>query len=154
MLGDLLVGEKMEKCDGCDYIKRIVHIEERVAEQNKRLSVLESFVEWAEPIIRRIEDMQKDVTKLTTSQNYMSMIFGGFVVIVAYVYTVQITKFMEEQPKDKIEIIREIHKLESSFDEKLKEQSAYIDDKIIMASKINHSATVRKVDNIVKNNKE
>ena len=144
----------MEKCDGCDYIKRIVHIEERVAEQNKRLSVLESFVEWAEPIIRRIEDMQKDVTKLTTSQNYMSMIFGGFVVIVAYVYTVQITKFMEEQPKDKIEIIREIHKLESSFDEKLKEQSAYIDEKIIRASKSNHSATIRKVDNIVKNNKE
>ena len=144
----------MEKCDGCDYIKRMVHIEERVAEQNKRLSVLESFVEWAEPIIRRIEDMQKDVTKLTTSQNYMSMIFGGFVVIVAYVYTVQITKFMEEQPKDKIEIIREIHKLESSFDEKLKEQSAYIDEKIIVASKINHSATVRKVDNIVKNSKE
>ena len=144
----------MEKCDGCDYIKRMVHIEERVAEQNKRLSVLESFVEWAEPIIRRIEDMQKDVTKLTTSQNYMSMIFGGFVVIVAYVYTVQITKFMEEQPKDKIEIIREIHNLESSFDEKLKEQSAYVDEKIIRASKINHSATVRKVDNIVKNNKE
>lgn len=144
----------MEKCDGCDYIKRMVHIEERVAEQSKRLSVLESFVEWAEPIIRRIEDMQKDVTKLTTSQNYMSMIFGWFVVIVAYVYTVQINKFMEEQPKDKIEIIREIHKLESSFDEKLKEQSAYIDEKIIGSSKINHSATVRKVDNTVKNNKE
>lgn len=144
----------MEKCDGCDYIKRMVHIEERVAEQSKRLSVLESFVEWAEPIIRRIEDMQKDVTKLTTSQNYMSMIFGWFVVIVAYVYTVQINKFMEEQPKDKIEIIREIHKLESSFDEKLKEQSAYIDEKIIIASKINHSATIRKVDNTVKNNKE
>lgn len=144
----------MEKCDGCDYIKRMVHIEERVAEQNKRLSVLESFVEWAEPIIRRIEDMQKDVTKLTTSQNYMSMIFGGFVVIVAYVYTVQITKFMEEQPKDKIEIIREIHKLESSFDEKLKEQSAYIDEKIIIASKINHSATVRKVEGVIKNSKE
>ena len=144
----------MEKCDGCDYIKRIVHIEERVSEQNKRLSELESFVEWAEPIIRRIEDMQKDVTKLTTSQNYMSMIFGGFVVIVAYVYTVQITKFMEEQPKDKIEIIREIHKLESSFDEKLKEQSAYIDEKIIIASKINHSATVRKVEGAIKNSKE
>ena len=144
----------MEKCDGCDYIKRMVHIEGRVAEQNKRLSVLESFVEWAEPIIRRIEDMQKDVTKLTTSQNYMSMIFGGFVVIVAYVYTVQITKFMEEQPKDKIEIIREIHKLESSFDEKLKEQSAYIDEKIIIASKINHSATVRKVEGVIKNSKE
>ena len=144
----------MEKCDGCDYIKRIVHLEERVAEQNKRLSVLESFVEWAEPIIRRIEDMQKDVTKLTTSQNYMSMIFGGFVVIVAYVYTVQITKFMEEQPKDKIEIIREIHKLESSFDEKLKEQSADIDEKIIIASKINHSATVRKVEGVIKNSKE
>lgn len=145
----------MEKCDGCDYIKRIVHIiEERVAEQNKRLSVLESFVEWAEPIIRRIEDMQKDVTKLTTSQNYMSMIFGGFVVIVAYVYTVQITKFMEEQPKDKIEIIREIHKLESSFDEKLKEQSADIDEKIIRASKINHSATVRNVESVIKNSKE
>lgn len=144
----------MEKCDGCDHIKRIAHLEGKVEEQNKRLSVLESFVEWAEPIIRRIEDMQKDVTKLTTSQNYMSMIFGGFVVIVAYVYTVQITKFMEEQPKDKIEIIREIHKLESSFDEKLKEQSAYIDEKIIIASKINHSATVRKVEGVIKNSKE
>lgn len=144
----------MEKCDGCDHIKRIAYLEGRVEEQNKRLSVLESFVEWAEPIIRRIEDMQKDVTKLTTSQNYMSMIFGGFVVIVAYVYTVQITKFMEEQPKDKIEIIREIHKLESSFDEKLKEQSADIDEKIIRASKINHSATIRKVEGVIKNNKE
>lgn len=144
----------MEKCDGCDHIKRIAHLEGRVEEQNKRLSVLESFVEWAEPIIRRIEDMQKDVTKLTTSQNYMSMIFGGFVVIVAYVYTVQITKFMEEQPKDKIEIIREIHKLESSFDEKLKEQSADIDEKIIIASKINHSATARKVESVIKNSKE
>lgn len=134
--------------------KKIAELERTVEKQDRRINLLEAFVEWAEPIIRRIEDMQKEVTKLTTSQNYMSMIFGGFVVIVAYVYTVQITKFMEEQPKDKIEIIREIHKLESSFDDKLKEQSAYIDEKIIIASKINHSATVRKVDSIVKNNKE
>lgn len=134
--------------------KKIAELERAVEKQDRRINLLEAFVEWAEPIIRRIEDMQKDVTKLTTSQNYMSMIFGGFVVIVAYVYTVQITKFMEEQPKDKIEIIREIHKLESSFDEKLKEQSAYIDEKIIRASKINHSATVRKVEGAIKNSKE
>lgn len=133
---------------------KIAELERAVEKQDRRINLLEAFVEWAEPIIRRIEDMQKDVTKLTTSQNYMSMIFGGFVVIVAYVYTVQITKFMEEQPKDKIEIIREIHKLESSFDEKLKEQSAYIDEKIIIASKINHSATVRKVEGAIKNSKE
>ena len=134
--------------------KKIAELERAVEKQDRRINLLEAFVEWAEPIIRRIEDMQKDVTKLTTSQNYMSMIFGGFVVIVAYVYTVQITKFMEEQPKDKIEIIREVHKLESSFDEKLKEQSAYIDEKIIIASKINHSATIRKVEGVVKNSKE
>jgi uncharacterized coiled-coil protein SlyX len=142
MLGDLLAGEKMEKCDGCDYIKRIVHLEERVAEQNKRLSVLESFVEWAEPVIRKIEDMQKNIAEVSTSQRWMSVIFAGFVTIVAFVYASQVVPSMEKQADGDVEIIREIHKGQKIIDE-LRLQ-------IITSSKTNHTATVKKVEEMVK----
>jgi uncharacterized coiled-coil protein SlyX len=146
MLGDLLVGEKMEKCDGCDYIKRIVHLEERVAEQNKRLSVLESFVEWAEPVIRKIEDMQKNIAEVSTSQRWMSVIFAGFVTIVAFVYASQVVPSMEKQADGDVEIIREIHKGQLDTQKRIDELKL----QIITSSKINHTATVKKVEEMVK----
>ena len=104
------IGDKMEKCDGCEYIKRLVNLEGKVEEQNKRLSVLESFVEWAEPIIRKIEDMQKNLAEVSTSQRWMSVIFAGFVTIVAFVYVSQVLPSMEKQADGDVEIIREIHR--------------------------------------------
>lgn len=146
MLGDLLAGEKMEKCDGCDYIKRIVHLEERVAEQNKRLSVLESFVEWAEPVIRKIENMQKNIAEVSTSQRWMSVIFAGFVTIVAFVYVSQVVPSMEKQADGDVEIIREIHRGQLDTQKRIDELKL----QIITSSKINHNATVKKVGETVK----
>lgn len=147
MLSDLLAGEKMEKCDGCDYIKRIVHLEERVAEQNKRLSVLESFVEWAEPVIRKIEDMQKNIAEVSTSQRWMSVIFAGFVTIVAFVYVSQVVPSMEKQVDGDVEIIREIHMGQLDTQKRIDELKL----QIITSSKINNNnATVKKVGETVK----
>ena len=100
----------MEKCDGCEYIKRLVNLEGKVEEQNKRLSVLETFVEWAEPIIRKIEDMQKNIAEVSTSQRWMSVIFAGFVTIVEFVYVSQVLPSMEKQADGNVEIIKEIHR--------------------------------------------
>lgn len=136
----------MEKCDGCDYIKRIVHLEERVAEQNKRLSVLESFVEWAEPVIRKIEDMQKNIAEVSTSQRWMSVIFAGFVTIVAFVYVSQVVPSMEKQADGYVEIIREIHSGQLDTQKRIDELRL----QVITSSKINHTATVRKVEDMVK----
>ena len=146
MLGDLLIGEKMEKCDGCDYIKRIVHLEEREAEQNKRLSVLESFVEWAEPVIRKIEDMQKNIAEVSTSQRWMSVIFAGFVTIVAFVYVSQVVPSMEKQVDGDVEIIREKHRGQLDTQKRIDELRL----QIITSSKINHTATVKNVEEMVK----
>ena len=145
MLGDLLIGEKMEKCDVCDYIKRIVHLEERVAEQNKRLSVLESFVEWAEPVIRKIEDMQKNIAEVSTSQRWMSVIFAAFVTIVAFVYVSQVVPSMEKQAEGDVEIIREIHRGQLDTQKRIDELKL----QVITSSKINHTSTVRKVEDTV-----
>lgn len=136
----------MEKCDGCDYIKRIVHLEERVAEQNKSLSVLESFVEWAEPVIRKIEDMQKNIAEVSTSQRWMSVIFAGFVTIVAFVYVSQVVPSMEKQADGYVEIIREIHSGQLDTQKRIDELRL----QVITSSKINHTATVRKVEDMVK----
>ena len=146
MLGDLLIGEKMEKCDVCDYINRIVHLEERVAEQNKRLSVLESFVEWAEPVIRKIEDMQKDIAEVSTSQRWMGVIFAGFVTAVAFVYASQIVPSMEKQIDGDVEIIREINRGQLDTQKRIDELRL----QIITSSNINHNATVKKVEEMVK----
>lgn len=136
----------MEKCDGCDCIKRIVNIEERVAEQSKRLSVLESFVEWAEPIIRKIEDMQKNIAEVSTSQRWMSVIFAGFVTIVAFVYVSQVLPSMEKQADGDIEIIREIHRGQLDTQKRIDELRL----QIITSPKINHTATVKKVEDMAK----
>ena len=136
----------MEKCDGCDYIKRIVHLEERVAEQSKRLSVLESFVEWAEPVIRKIEDMQKNIAEVSTSQRWMSVIFTAFVTIVAFVYVSQVVPSMEKRAEDDVEIIREIHRGQLDTQKRIDELRL----QIITSSKINHTSTVRKVEDVVK----
>lgn len=136
----------MEKCDGCDYIKRIVHLEERVAEQSKRLSVLESFVEWAEPVIRKIEDMQKNIAEVSTSQRWMSVIFAAFVTIVAFVYASQVIPSMEKQAAGDVEIIREIHRGQLDTQKRMDELRL----QIITSSKTNHTATVRKVEDMVK----
>lgn len=104
------IGDKMEKCDGCEYIKRLVNLEDKVDKYNKRLSVLESFVEWAEPVMRKIEDMQENITEVTTSQRWMSVIFAGFVTIVGFVYVSQVIPSMEKQADGDVEIIKEIHR--------------------------------------------
>lgn len=136
----------MEKCNGCDYIKRIVHLEERVAEQSKRLSILESFVEWAEPVIRKIEDMQKSIAEASTSQRWMSVIFAAFVTIVAFVYVAQIQPSLEKQAEGDVEIIKEIHRGQLDTQKRIDELKL----QVITSSKINHTSTVRKVEDVVK----
>lgn len=131
----------MERCDGCEYIKRIVNLESKVAEQNKRLSVLESFVEWAEPIIRKIEDMQKNIAEVSTSQKWMSVIFAGFVTIVAFVYVSQVVPSMEKQANGDVEIIKEIHRGQLDTQKRIEELRL----QVITSSKINYSATVKEL---------
>ena len=127
----------MEKCDGCEYIKRIINLEGKVEEQNKRLSVLESFVEWAEPIIRKIEDMQKNIAEVSTSQRWMSVIFAGFVTIVAFVYVSQVMPSMEKQADGDVEIIREIHRGQLDTQKRIDELRL----QIITTSKNNHTSS-------------
>lgn len=131
----------MVKCDGCEYIKRIVNLEDKIAEQNKRLSVLESFVEWAEPIIKKIEDMQKNIAEVSTSQKWMGVIFAGFVTIVAFVYVSQVIPSMEKQANGNVEIIREIHRGQLDTQKRIDELKL----QVITSSKINYSATVREL---------
>ena len=131
------IGDKMEKCDGCEYIKRIINLEGKVEEQNKRLSVLESFVEWAEPVIRKIEDMQKNIAEVSTSQRWMSVIFAGFVTIVAFVYVSQVMPSMEKQADGDVEIIKEIHRGQLDTQKRIDELRL----QIITTSKNNHTSS-------------
>ena len=132
----------MEKCDGCDYLKRIVNLEDKLNAQNKRLSVLESFVEWAEPIIRKIEDMQENITEVTTSQRWMSVIFAGFVTIVAFVYVSQVLPSMEKQADGDVEIIKEIHRGQLDTQKRIDELRI----QMITSTKINHTATINEAE--------
>ena len=132
----------MEKCDGCEYIKRIVNLEGKVEEQNKRLSVLESFVEWAEPIIRKIEDMQKNIAEVSTSQRWMSVIFAGFVAIVSFVYVSQVMPSMEKQADGDVEIIKEIHRGQLDTQKRIDELRI----QMITSTKINHTATINEAE--------
>ena len=132
----------MEKCDGCEYIKRIGNLEGRLDEQNKRLIVLESFVEWAEPVIRKIEDMQKNIAEVSTSQRWMSVIFAGFVAIVSFVYVSQVMPSMEKQADGDVEIIKEIHRGQLDTQKRIDELRI----QMITSTKINHTATINEAE--------
>lgn len=137
----------MSNCNECECGRMIQRLEGEVQEHKRRIGILESFVEWAEPVIRKIENMQKDLAEVSTSQRWMSVIFGGFVTIVAFVYVAQIQPSLEKQAEGDVEIIKEIHKGQLEVQKQLEA----INIQIVTSSKINHSATVRKVESLVEN---
>ena len=137
----------MPNCNECECNVKLQRLEGEIQEHKRRIGILESFVEWAEPVIRKIENMQKDLAEVSTSQRWMSVIFGAFVTIVAFVYVAQIQPSLEKQAEGDVEIIKEFHKGQLEVQKQLEA----INIQIVTFSKINHSATVRKVESLVEN---
>ena len=136
----------MLNCKECECNIKLQRLEGEVQEHKRRIGILESFAEWAEPVIRKIENMQKDLAEASTSQRWMSVIFGGFVTIVAFVYVAQIQPSLDKQAEGDVEIIREIHRGQLDTQKRIDELRL----QIITSSKINHTATVKKVEDMVK----
>ena len=136
----------MSNCNECECCRKIQRLEGEVQEHKRRIGILESFVEWAEPVIRKIEDMQKNIAEVSTSQRWMSVIFAAFVTIVAFVYVSQVVPSMEKQADGDVEIIREIHRGQLDTQKRIDELRL----QVITSSKINNTATVRKVEDMVK----
>ena len=131
----------MIDCTVCHKQQRIVELEQEIDNHHKRIDVLENFRDWATPIIKRIENMERDVTSIFVSQKYMSVIFGAFVMVVSYIYSVQIIGFMQEQPMNKVEIIREIHLLDKTLNARVDE----LKEQVITSSKMNYNTTVKEI---------
>lgn len=108
-----------EKCDGC------VAAHQKIESQEIRITNLEKFRKWAEPILNDLKILRSDI-------RWMKYIASLFSIIVAWVYMSQVSPFFEKQSddkieiikqqnKDKIEIIREINKIkEDSFKGRIK----------------------------------
>lgn len=150
----------MNECTKCIKINKIEELEKEIENQrhtikqhSNRIVILETFRDWASPILKKIEKMEKEVTSVAVSQKFMSAIFGAFVLIVVYIYTVQIMDFMKEQPQTKIEIIREIHQLDKNLNTRVDDLREDLTREVMKSSKINHNATVNKVKNAIKENK-
>ena len=136
----------MLNCNECECDIKLQRLEVEIQEHKRRIGILESFVEWAEPVIRKIENMQKDLAEVSTSQRWMSVIFGGFVTIVAFVYVAQIQPSLDKQAEGDVAIIKEIHKVQLE----VQKQLDAITLQVVTSSKINHNATVKNVGEMVK----
>ena len=136
----------MLNCNECECDIKLQRLEVEIQEHKRRIGILESFVEWAEPVIRKIENMQKDIAEVSTSQRWMSVIFGGFVTIVAFVYVAQIQPSLDKQAEGDVAIIKEIHKVQLE----VQKQLDAITLQVVTSSKINHNATVKNVGEMVK----
>lgn len=126
-----------------------------------RVSALEKFVKWAKPIL-------EDIILINNNLKWMKWAFSIFVLIVAFVYTVQVYPSFQKQNDDKIEIITEVKeaKIESlkkqqKFKEEIiKEQQKFkedmknivkeaikqINEETVKASKINYKATKKVIE--------
>ena len=132
----------MIDCTVCHKQQRISGVRTRLPIsiiENRTLS--ENFREWASPIIKRIENMEIEVNFYSVSQKYMSIIFGAFVMVVSYIYSVQVIGFMQEQPMNKVEIIREIHLLDKTLNARVDE----LKEQVITSSKMNYNTTVKEI---------
>lgn len=138
----------MVECEKCK--EHAVHIDNL----RRRVTKLEEFVEWARPILENVKLIASNIS-------WMKWVFSIFVLIVTFVYTVQVYPFFQKQNDDKIEIIREINnaKLETQRDQqKFKEDILAKFDKAIQeinketikASKINYKATKKVIEDKVK----
>lgn len=136
----------MNECESCPLAEKIEKLQQDMENTKNRVYVLEDFKRWAKPILDKIESMEDNVVKVANSQKWMIIIFTSFVAIVSWVYTVQIIKFMEQQPSDKLEIVAAIHNLESKLNKKIEDTNI----QIIKSSKINYNTTVRKMKEISK----
>lgn len=130
-----------DKCDGCeDAHKKITHLE-------KRIGTLESFKKWAEPILNDIKLLRNDT-------RWMIIIALAFIGIVTWVYAYQIYPSFKQQNEDKLEIIKEIHKMEkvgykgrqklrSELIKKFNQSTKTINQHSTSASKINYSGIAK-----------
>ena len=131
----------MIDCTVCHKQQRITELEQALDNHHTRIGILENFREWASPIIKRIENMERELTSIAVSQKYMSIIFGAFVMVVSYIYSVQVIGFMQEQPMNKVEIIREIHLLDKTLNARVDE----LKEQVITSSKIKYNTTVKEI---------
>jgi len=85
------MGEKCEKCE--TTCAEIYHIK-------GRLTTLETFQKWAEPILNGIKLLRSDT-------KWMKIIALAFISIVTWVYIDQVLPILKQQSDDKIERIKQ-----------------------------------------------
>ena len=132
-----------DNCEGC----KEAHSE--IDTLKSRVSVLESFKTWAEPIIKDIKALKLDLSTLKSDNKRMMLVGGLFVAVVAYVYVYQIypsfgkqsdsiLKILEKQNADKIEIIREINTFKLEVFKEIAKTEKDVKTHTTKASKINY----------------
>jgi hypothetical protein len=145
-----------DDCKGC----KDAH--EKIEGLHGRVSTLETFKEWAEPILNDIKILRRD-------SSWMITIAGIFIAITSYVYVYQIypsfakqdkdkieiiekqnrdkTEIIKQQNKDKIEIIKEVQKIRIEMLEKLSTTETTIKKDITKASKMNYKGLKKIIEN-------